>query len=50
MLKSLKLKERSIFYPSIFAAFFDSLLLGRELDCIIPFVYEMTPSSRIADV
>lgn len=49
-LQNLNIKERRLFYPSIPAAFFAGLLLGRELDRVIPFVYEMTPSSRVADV
>lgn len=49
-LKSLNMKERTVLYPSISVAFFVGLLLGRELDRVIPFVYEMTPSFRIADV
>lgn len=42
--------KKGALYPSIFPAFFVGLLLDRELDYVIPFVYEMTPPSRIADV
>lgn len=49
-IKELEYIKKGALYPSIFPAFFVGLLLDRELDYVIPFVYEMTPSSRIADV